>query len=87
MRIDENEEGAEIERIAADFDRDGYALVPQLIQPDELDVLREETGSLVNGGFENKENPTDYMTAKIRRAWRNSFGCSTFLTKRRKTLC
>ena len=55
---------AEIERIAADFDRDGYALIPNLIQPDELAVLRKETGALVNGGFENKANPTDYMTAK-----------------------
>ena len=59
-----NEETAEIERIAVDFDRDGYALMSQLIQPEELDVLREETAALVNGGFENKENPTDYMTAK-----------------------
>ena len=54
---------ADIERIVADFDRDGYALIPQLIQPDELDALREDTGKLVYGGFQNKENPTDYMTA------------------------
>ncbi len=55
---------AEIERIAADFDRDGYALIPQLLQPEELAVLREETAALVHGGFENKQDPTDYMTAR-----------------------
>ena len=68
-----NEETTAIERIAADFDRNGYALIPQLIQPEELRVLREETAALVNGGFENKENSTDYMTAKNPRGMEELF--------------
>ncbi|MBV9469918.1 MAG: phytanoyl-CoA dioxygenase family protein [Abitibacteriaceae bacterium] len=50
-----------IAEIAADFDRDGYVLLPQLLSPAELQVLRADTAAIVDGGYAGKENPTDYF--------------------------
>ena len=51
----------DITTIAATFDRDGYALIPGLIQPGELKALQDDTAPIVFGGWEDKANPTDYM--------------------------
>lgn len=52
-----------IEEIAEDFHRDGYARLPQLLHPAEVAALQRDTAHIIDGGYENKENPTDYMTA------------------------
>ncbi len=54
---------AAIEEIVETFDRDGYALLPQLVPPDELAALRADTSFILDGGWADKENPTDYMHA------------------------
>ena len=43
------------------FLRDGYALIPGLLSPEEVKALQEDTAPIVFGGWENKANPTDYM--------------------------
>ena len=50
-----------IEEIAADFDRDGYALIPGLIQAEELATLQADTGEIVHGGWQGKEPESDYF--------------------------
>ncbi len=52
---------ATLSEIADVFSRDGYVLLPGLIQPAELDALRADTGEIIDGGWANKQNPTDYM--------------------------
>lgn len=51
------------EEIARDFLRDGLVRLPQLLKPEEVAVLRRDTSHIIDGGYENKENPSDYMTA------------------------
>lgn len=47
--------------LAADFLRDGFVILPGLLSPAEVEVLRADTSHIIEGGWENKENPTDYF--------------------------
>lgn len=52
-----------MEDIAADFLRDGFVRLPQLLQAMEIAALQRDTAHIIDGGYENKEHPIDYMTA------------------------
>ncbi len=50
-----------LQEIAEAFDRDGYVLLKGAIKPEELAVLQQDSGEVVSGGWQGKENPTDYF--------------------------
>jgi phytanoyl-CoA hydroxylase len=50
-----------IPELAADFLRDGYVILPGLLSPAEVDVLRQDTSHIIDGGWENVEHPSDYF--------------------------
>ena len=50
-----------IDAIAANFDRDGYVLLPQAICPEELAVLQEDSARIIEEGYEDKEPESDYF--------------------------
>ena len=44
----------------ADFNRDGYVKLPGVFTGDELLALQKDSQLLIDGGYENKEYPTDF---------------------------
>ena len=50
-----------IEGIVANFDRDGYVLLPQVISAAELADLQEDSAHIIEEGYEGKEPESDYF--------------------------
>ena len=50
-----------IDEIVANFDRDGYVLLPQAIGPEELAALQEDSAHIIEEGYEGKEPESDYF--------------------------
>ena len=46
-----------------DFHRDGFVRVPGLLSEGELRALQHDTQRIIDGGYEDVANPTDYRTA------------------------
>ena len=46
-----------------DFHRDGFVRVPGLLSEGELRALQHDTQHIIDGGYEDVANPTDYRTA------------------------
>ena len=46
-----------------DFHRDGFVRVPGLLSEGELRALQHDTQRIIDGGYEEVANPTDYRTA------------------------
>ena len=46
-----------------DFHRDGFIRVPGLLSEGELRALQHDTQRIIDGGYEDVANPTDYRTA------------------------
>jgi ectoine hydroxylase-related dioxygenase (phytanoyl-CoA dioxygenase family) len=53
-----------LEEIKTAFARDGFVLLKQVIFPAELAALRADTNSIIEGGYQNKPNPSDYFWDK-----------------------
>ena len=51
-----------IEGIVANFDRDGYVLLPQVISAAELADLQEDSAHIIEEGYEGKEPESDYFS-------------------------
>ena len=51
-----------IEGIIANFDRDGYVLLPQVISAAELADLQEDSAHIIEEGYEGKEPESDYFS-------------------------
>ena len=49
------------EGIVANFDRDGYVLLPQVISAAELADLQEDSAHIIEEGYEGKEPESDYF--------------------------
>lgn len=50
---------------AAAFHRDGYIKLEGLLVPQEVELLRADSASIVFGGYKDKENQSDYMYATL----------------------
>ena len=46
-----------------EFRRDGFVRIPGLLTEGELRALQDDTQRIVDGGYEDVANPTDYRTA------------------------
>lgn len=50
-----------VEELAQLFLRDGYVHLRGVISPEELEILREDSLEIIEGGWENVENESDYF--------------------------
>jgi phytanoyl-CoA hydroxylase len=50
-----------VEEIIHAFHRDGFVHLPGVLAPAELDLLRADSLEIVEGGWEGKENESDYF--------------------------
>lgn len=56
-------ERLDLDQIVSDFERDGFVRLEGLIAPQELQALREDSQLIIEGGYHNKPNPSDYFYA------------------------
>lgn len=54
-------EKTKLDEIAEEFDKNGFVKLEQVLSPGELQALREDSQLLIEGGYENKENESDYF--------------------------
>jgi ectoine hydroxylase-related dioxygenase (phytanoyl-CoA dioxygenase family) len=54
-------EKSRLDEIAGEFDKNGFVKLEQVIAPAELEALREDTQLIIEGGYKNKENESDYF--------------------------
>ena len=50
-------------QIVEEFRRHGFVRIPELLSEGELRALRHDTQLIIDGGYEEVANPTDYRTA------------------------
>ena len=53
----------DLEQAVDEFRRDGFVRIPGLLAEGELRALRHDTQRIIDGGYEEVANPTDYRTA------------------------
>ncbi|HEX2910106.1 MAG TPA: phytanoyl-CoA dioxygenase family protein [Chloroflexia bacterium] len=51
----------QLDRIAEEFEQNGFVKLEQVIAPAELEALREDTRLIIEGGYEGKANESDYF--------------------------
>ena len=53
----------DLEQTVEEFRRDGFVRVPGLLSGGELRALQDDTQRIIDVGYEEVANPTDYRTA------------------------
>ena len=56
-------ESMDLVQTVEEFRRDGFVRIPGLLAAGELRALRHDTQLIIDGGYEEVANPTDYRTA------------------------
>ena len=53
----------DLEQTVEEFRRDGFSKIPGLLAEGKLHALQHDTQHIIDGGYEEVANPTDYRTA------------------------